>query len=261
MNLDIQSILDGWPFEPGQLNVRKIIGKDGKEKIQLRLDLGLLQMEVQGRPDGQRPFGHESLLDYYEHRRRHYERSHGSDEGFKLDKATCEKLRAESTMYYHRYLSAFVLEDYKTVKRDTHRNLRVFDLCRRYAAEEDDQMALEAYRPYVIMMNTRAKVHLALAASQPKKALRVLTDGIASIRDHFHGLALGEQLENSREIRILEEIARDIEEQMPVDPVEHLERELARAVREERYEDAASLRDKLRGFDIRPDGSDPPGRG
>ncbi|MFW5840471.1 MAG: hypothetical protein ACOCZE_07815, partial [Planctomycetota bacterium] len=165
MNLDIQSILDGWPFEPGQLNVRKIIGKDGKEKIQLRLDLGLLQMEASGRPDGHRPFGHESLLDYYEHRRRHYERSHGSEKGFALDGPTCEKLRAEAVMYYHRYLSAFVREDYQTVQRDTARNLRVFDLCRRYAAEEADQMAQEPYRPYVLMMNARAKVHLALDAN------------------------------------------------------------------------------------------------
>ena len=36
---------------------RKIVGEDGKEKLQVRLDLGLLQMELNGRPDGERPHG------------------------------------------------------------------------------------------------------------------------------------------------------------------------------------------------------------
>ena len=259
MNLDIQSILDGWPFEPGQLNVRKIIGADGREKIQLRLDLGLLQIETAGRPDGQRPYGQESLLHYYEHRHRQYERQHGSDDGFTLDGPTCERLRSEAMMYYHRYLSAFVLEDYTMVRDDTDRNLRLFDFCRRFARDESDRLALEAYRPYVLMMNTRAKVHLALDASQPKKALRILTDGVASIQEHFESLGQAELAAESREIAILREMSRDIEQQMPVDPIEHLEQELAKAVREERYEDAASLRDKLRSFEIRRDGRDPSG--
>jgi hypothetical protein len=38
----------------------------GDECIQVRLDLGLLQMHVSGRPDGTRPMGFESLLEYYE---------------------------------------------------------------------------------------------------------------------------------------------------------------------------------------------------
>ena len=32
----------------------------------MRIDLGLIQMELAGRPDGQRPDGFESLLDCYE---------------------------------------------------------------------------------------------------------------------------------------------------------------------------------------------------
>ena len=43
---DIGSILDGWPHESGKISVRKIRGEEGRVKIQLRLDLGLLQMEA-----------------------------------------------------------------------------------------------------------------------------------------------------------------------------------------------------------------------
>jgi hypothetical protein len=49
---DLRLITTDWPYEPGQINVRKIRGVDNRIKIQMRLDLGLLQMEMTGRPDG-----------------------------------------------------------------------------------------------------------------------------------------------------------------------------------------------------------------
>lgn len=65
MSLDISGALRDWPPEPGQIQVRRILGIDLKEKIQLRVDLGVLQMETAGRPDGERPHGCECLLAYY----------------------------------------------------------------------------------------------------------------------------------------------------------------------------------------------------
>ena len=44
MDFDISPLLEQWPYKPGQVVVRKFKAKDGKEKIQLRVDLGLLQM-------------------------------------------------------------------------------------------------------------------------------------------------------------------------------------------------------------------------
>ena len=56
--------------DPEGVQVRVITGEDGSEKIQMRIDLGLIQMEINGRPDGERPEGFESLLDVYEARAR-----------------------------------------------------------------------------------------------------------------------------------------------------------------------------------------------
>ena len=66
MSQDIRPILAGWEFEPDRVQVRIITGDDGSEKIQMRIDLGLMQMEIAGRPDGERPEGYESLLESYE---------------------------------------------------------------------------------------------------------------------------------------------------------------------------------------------------
>ncbi len=52
---DISPVLKGWDYEPGTINVRKISGLDGSPKLQMRVDLGVLQMEMSGRPDGAHP--------------------------------------------------------------------------------------------------------------------------------------------------------------------------------------------------------------
>ena len=67
MSNDLSRILDDWKFQPDEVMVRIVPGDDGRSKIQLRVDLGILQMEMDGRPDGFRPEGFESWLDYYEH--------------------------------------------------------------------------------------------------------------------------------------------------------------------------------------------------
>lgn len=68
MNRDLTDILKEWPYEPGELHVRLIEGTDGEPKLQVRLDLGILQMNAEGRPDGEQPFGYDSLLEYHEAR-------------------------------------------------------------------------------------------------------------------------------------------------------------------------------------------------
>src|SRR2546429_7269356 len=81
---DLTPLLKGWDYEPGTINVRKIFGADGRPKVQMRVELGLLQMELNGRPDGARPHGHESLLDYFEQQLREHNRRHGTELGFHL---------------------------------------------------------------------------------------------------------------------------------------------------------------------------------
>ncbi len=247
MSLDISDILQEWPFEPGQLNVRKIRGKDGEEKIQLRLDLGLLQMETSGRPDGQRPHGFESLLEYYEDKLEKHRRTKGADRDFHLSEYDCELLRAEGVMYYHRYLAAFVLEDYRTVIQDTSRNLCLFDFCREYAREEPDRTVMERYRPYVLMMRARARAHLAIDEGQPESALTAVRNGIEKIERFIEDFCDGPS-PFTGELDILQSMEKDIEDRTPTDPIRQIRRDLNRAVREERYEEAARLHDQLEGL-------------
>jgi hypothetical protein len=245
---DIAPVLNGWEYEPGTINVRKIHGRDGSPKLQMRLDLGLLQMEVTGRPDGRRPHGCESLLDYYEAKLAEHQRRHGTELGFHLDGAQCQSLREEAVMYYHRYLSLFVLEDFTGVVRDTARNLRVLDLCGQFASEEQDRLVLEQYRPYITMMNARANASILFKDKRYADAMDAVQQGLTSIKEFFERFGQDEAEEayaQSSEVRVLKRFAKEIRRKIPVDALEKLQRRLDRSVRHERYEEAARLRDRI----------------
>ncbi|HMO25226.1 MAG TPA: UvrB/UvrC motif-containing protein [Tepidisphaeraceae bacterium] len=242
---DIAPVIEGWPYESGTLNVRKIVGLDGRPKLQMRLDLGLLQMEVDGRPDGARPHGHDSLLDYHEQQLATHKRSHGTTDGYHLTPRHCQQLREEGVQYYHRYLSLFVLGEFDAVVRDTARNLRLLDLCQRFAVDENDRMVLEQYRPYIVMMNTRAAASIQMRNKQYADALQTVRRGLKSIKQFFRKVGQLEAYRHAGEVRTLKRFGNEIRKKMPVDPMEQLQKQLDKAIRAERYEEAARLRDEI----------------
>jgi hypothetical protein len=244
-DMDISGALRGWNFQPGQINVRLIRGSNGKPKLQLRLDLGLLQMELDGRPDGKRPHRVASELEYLTRKLRTHESRYHSEAGFALTARDCQALREESAMFYHRYLSLFVLEQYAAVIRDTQHNLDVLDLCHRFGRSEYDRMCLEQYRPYILMMNIRAKACDALRQGYVRTAIAYLRGGIRKIAATFPREQRRNLLRQSNEARILLDMIKQIRAQLPPDPRDLLKNRLKEALAAERYEEAADLRDQL----------------
>ena len=238
---DITAALAGWNFEPGQVNVRIIRGKDGKPKIQLRLDLGLLQMELNGRPDGKRPHNHASELDHQLRRLEKHRKMFGELSGFSLSESACAALRAESAMFYHRYLSLFVLEQFDAVIRDTQHSLDVLDLCHHFADEAHDRYIMEQYRPYILMMQGRSRACRAMKEGFTKTALAYLKATLRRVLE-LYPKPLGRR---SYEAQVLMTMIRELRHGIPIDPLTKLRRELRRAVAEEQYERAANLRDEL----------------
>lgn len=246
MNLDIGDILNDWPYRPGEINVRRIIGKDGKEKLQMRLDMGLLQMETVGRPDGRTPHGRKSLLSYYRELAENYARHHGSCIDFQLNEKDCEALRSEAVLYYHRYLAEFVLADFSAVIRDTKHNLAIIHFCNEFAEDDRDRMTLRQHVPYILMMNVRARARRAVQTNRQKQAAAVVEKGITLIEEFYRSTDQEELAELSAELKILKDLHNEISASAPVSPEAKLKEKLKTALEEERYEDAALLRDKLR---------------
>src|SRR5277367_235867 len=175
MNFDISQILEQWDYQPGTASVRKFTGKDGVEKIQLRLDLGLLQMNATGRPDGKRPLGHASLYDSYQSKLyKHLAANDGSDAGFKLKADDCAKLQMEALQYYQRHNCLWQLEDYAGVVRDTERNLAVCEFARQHAESDELAWSLLQFKPQLLMMHTRARATELLRANDYSQAIPLI---------------------------------------------------------------------------------------
>ena len=52
VNQDIDGVLEGWEHKPGMVQARMVQARSGRQVIKMRVDLGILQMEVARRPDG-----------------------------------------------------------------------------------------------------------------------------------------------------------------------------------------------------------------
>src|SRR2546430_2719655 len=242
MSLDLNSILKDWPHDNGNIKVRKIAGLDGREKLQLRVDLGVLQMELTGRPDGRRPHNCESLLEYHQRRAT---RAEARGETYELTPEQCAELQQEGIQYYHRYLSLFQINDFHGVVRDTQRNLDLFDFVDAHTERDELSWTLQQFRPYVLMMNTRAKASIFLGQGKFPEAIVEIRRGREAITEFFQKSNFPELAAKSSEIHFLDEWLNEVSAKRPRSKLELMESEMETAVAKEFYERAAELRDQI----------------
>ncbi|MBL6765187.1 MAG: UvrB/UvrC motif-containing protein [Verrucomicrobiae bacterium] len=259
MKFDISYLLESWDYHPGQLAVRKFTGTDGVEKLQMRLDLGILQMNTDGRPDGKLPMGFASWFEFHEDRlEKHKQENEGSEDGFELAGPDITRLQQEAIQFHHRYICFYQLGEYDKVARDAERNLKVFDFVDDYAASDELSWSLQQFRPQLIMMLTRAEGSLAIEAGDLVQAVEVIREGIDALKEFYLDFERQDLLDNSGEIHSLEQWLEEIETNpldgegesdsdklQPLTKLERLERDLNKAVELEDYEKAAKIRDQI----------------
>jgi hypothetical protein len=245
MTNEYDKLLKEWPYEPGVVQAREVTGSDGEPRIQLRVDLGILQMELAGRPDGLRPMGCESLLDHFERLANRAEQE-GNPDAFRLTPEDCVRLQQEGVQYYHRYLACFQLQRFTEVARDTARNLRLFDFVEKHASKGELGMMFQQFRPYVLMMNARSRAMLALQKEDYADVIRIIETGIQEIRSFVEDRLPPEAAEHCNEVEFLQKWLDEVKRERPLTPREKLQRQLREAVESEDYEKAARLRDALK---------------
>lgn len=240
MPKDLTELLSSWPYSPRKISARKFKGRDGRWKVQLRIDLGVLQMEYEGRPDGTKPGGYATLLEWMRHEAMR-------DENFFLTWEMTEELRQEAIQFYHRYISLYHLRDYPGTIRDTRHNLDLMNFIRSYA-DPDWSGLVQQYRPHVMMMNFSARALLRLQEGNKLAALELVQRGIQRIRRAYEVYLEMDPPDVTPEIYALIELQHRITDDTAPDHLngmERLEMELQLALLSENYEQAAYLRDKL----------------
>jgi hypothetical protein len=245
-SIDLRDLLRSWPYD-AEDDARIVRGQDGREILQVRTPLGIEQYEMEGRPDGARPHGMESALEFYLAQLERT-RAAGRETEFDLSPRECGELFSEGTLYYFRYVRLFQLKDWARTARDTSRNLRAFDLVHRYARREEDQQFLEKWRPYVIRVDSSATAMVELEKRAYDKALTIANDAVAKIESLAEVDDETFKFERERSLTAMRELAAQIQKNRPLSDVEQLERQLSRAIERQDFERAAQLRDRLRAL-------------
>ena len=241
---DLRRILKSWPYDP-EHDARIVHGDDGREVLQVRTPLGIEQYEMDGRPDGLRPHGMESALEYQLHCLNQAKFS-GREADFELSPEECSELFQEGTLYYFRYVRLFQLKDWPRTIRDTARNLRSFDFLHRYARREEDQQFLEKWRPYILRLNACAAVMQEMDKGAYDEALKLAHEAIRKIESLEEQEDDTFKFERDRAVMALRELESQIRKNRPLSELEQLEHQLRRAIQKQEFERAAHLRDRIR---------------
>lgn len=243
---DLRQLLKEWPYDP-ENDARIIPGDEGRDILQVRTLLGIEQYELEGRPDGVRPYGLETALEYYLQRFEEA-RARGGEDDFKLSARECGELFNEGTLYYFRYIRLFQLQDWSRTFRDTERNLRAFDFIHRRARREEDRMFLEKWRPYILRVHTTAQAMLLVDRNEHDEAIRQVSEAMAQIET----LEVLEdetfQFERERSLIGLRDLLKQLRKSRPRSKIEKLEDQLRQAIEAQEFERAAVLRDRLRAL-------------
>lgn len=241
MSQDIDSALRDWEYKPGVVQARIVPARDGRQVIQLRVDLGVLQIEITGRPDGARPHGQVTYFDYLRQRARSATRA-GRE--FVLDEEECQEVDREFVQYYHRRVCCLALRNFAQAVADADHTLAFMDFVRDHSPGEEFTQAHEQYRGFVIFQRTQAAAAQAVEKDNPEQAIDAILGGLAKIRAFFTAYDLEDQLEENPMVQQLRKMERSLRQTHGIEAT--LQEQLNQAVANEEYEAAARLRDALR---------------
>jgi hypothetical protein len=143
-------------------------------------------------------------------------------------------------------LSLFQIDDFPAVIRDTQRNLDLFEFVAAHTERDEVIWSFQQFRPYVLMMNTRAKASMLLSEGKFAQALREIERGRDLIVEFFQQSNFPELAQKSSEIAFLDEWLEEVRAKRPLSKLEIMQREMEIAIAGELYERAAELRDAIK---------------
>ena len=235
MHLD--DLIKEWDFNPHTLNVRMVKGNDGRDVIQMRVDMGILQLETTGRPDGVSVEGHPSYLEFLQHK------SLEATE-FELDEDECMEVDREFMQFYHRRICWLRLQYYHRAVMDADHTLRLMDLSERLSPEEEWTRSHEQYRPFVLFHRTQAAALGALEEEDSgEDAVQAINSGLDAIREFFVKHEAEDHFDEDELVVRLVDLRETLRSEYEVGQT--LREKLSQAVEQEQYELAAKLRDEL----------------
>jgi len=234
---DIDFVLRQWPFKPGVIAARLVCAADGREVLQMRVEMGLLQMETTGRPDGEHPGGADNCLQWLEELHR------VQGESFVLNEMQCMEIDREFLQFYHRRICCLALRQFDRAGADSDYTLALMDFVAAHSPNPEWALSHEQYRPFVLFHHIQAAAMLTLDTSGPERAIETINQGLRQMREVFTKFDAEEQFDQDELVGQLVAMKESLREEYRVGKT--LSEQLDDAVISEEYERAARLRDEI----------------
>jgi hypothetical protein len=232
----IDHLLRQWPYRFGEVLARKIRAGE-RQVLQMRVDMGVLQMETSGRPDGERPEGFETYYDYL------VSLSFHEGPRFELTPKRCMEIDREFVQYYHRRICWLALKEYQRAAADADHTLRLMDFSTAHSPDDNWSLMHEQYRPFVLFHRTQALALTDLEETDAEQAVATIDEGLGQLREIFVDHEAEEEFDESELVIKLREMRDSLIKHYDLGP--SLAEQLAEAIAKEEYELAAKLRDRM----------------
>ncbi len=238
MSQSIRKLLDDWKYDSTK-NIRIINDSRGNPVMQVREMMGISEFVLEGRPDGSKYMGFDTVLDQIQNR------LDVSEKEFILTDKDLELLDKEARMFYYRYLLCFQISDFGRVVRDTEHNLKICDLTETYSSDNKFRISILQYRPFIVKMNAISRAMISLQKNVKELARDILESAIVTLKSLPEVDSSIFLMEKSRSINYLETALKQLG-YCKSDSIDCMKRELLAAVESEDFEKAAELRDRIK---------------
>lgn len=235
---DIDELLNQWPFDPFAINVR-LLKLRQRQVLQMRVDMGVLQLETDGRPDGMTPHGASTYFEFLE-------AQSIEKDSFQIDDENCVEIDREFVQFYHRRVCWLQLKEFDKAVDDADHTLGLMDFCKHHCSDDEWIHNHEQYRPFVIYHRTQAAALSWLEGEgepDTERGMAEVQKGLDSLRELFIEYEAEDQFDEDELVVRLIEFREGVRERFEIGLT--LQEQLDKAVADEDYEKAAQLRDQL----------------
>jgi hypothetical protein len=234
----LDRLIAAWPYVFGEVAAQRAQGRDGRDLLQLRIDMGVLQMETTGRPDGERPGGFDTIYDQL------LAEAFDGGADFALTPEQCAQVDREFVQFYHRRVAWMSIGEFRRAADDADHTLALMDFSSAHAPIEEWAEMHEQYRPFVLFHRTQAMALASLDNLDPAGAVEQVDIGSQRLLSTYESLGMeDEELENDEFLSRLRTMKLALSREYQVEPT--LSQQLADAIAREDYEMAAALRDQI----------------
>ena len=241
--MDIDDVLSDWAYSPSDLMTRLVRASDGRYVLQMRIDMGLMQMEVKYRPDGTTPFGFKTYLAYLKHLAAKMKGC------FVLESEYIDEAIRELKQFNNRRICWLRLQRYSAVIRDADHCISLMNFIQHRLDSQSPVVFTEMDRILVLLHRTQAATMVVLREHGPLQAIEEVASGIRRMMElsvvSSENTVITEEVNEQIEpiLGELLNLKQWIQDHYGLAP--SLDERLQNAVIDEKYELAAELRDLI----------------